>query len=213
MSKPVIPFWVDLLASISAVAAFAGVAAAGWRGALSQLVYYGSVVCFAITVIAGVSSQFRILGAHFTASPIGLRYAAVLSLRLGAAPWLWGSVGIVAAAVTLSYGDPLLYRLAGLMVLVGAGFIALGIGQWLTVRKTSTAALRNAPPAHPARAPKSASREIFSRRAHASRRKPAYALVVLRKNRCAYDERLRTDSPCTPTQPVRVCRDRANARS
>ena len=55
--------------------------------------------------------------------------------------------------------------------------------------------------ATPLHAPKSASSEIFSRRAHASRRKPAYALAVLRKNRCTYDE-ARQDRQSLQTDPV-----------
>jgi len=63
------------------------------------------------------------------------------------------------------------------------------------------AALRNAPPAHPARGPKSASREIFSNRDRAARRKPAYALAASRKNRRRYDE-ARQDRQSLQTDPV-----------
>jgi hypothetical protein len=55
--------------------------------------------------------------------------------------------------------------------------------------------------ASPLCAPKSASREIFSRRGRAARRKPAYALAALRKNRCTYDE-ARQDRQSLQTDPI-----------
>lgn len=66
---------------------------------------------------------------------------------------------------------------------------------------STAAALRNAPPAHPARGPKSASRKIFSESRRAARRKPAYALAASRENWRRYDE-ARQDRRFLQTDPV-----------
>ena len=62
-------------------------------------------------------------------------------------------------------------------------------------------AARDAPPAHPEHASKSASREIFAKRGSASRRRAAYAFVASRENACIY-EKSRQDRQSLQTDPV-----------
>ena len=64
-----------------------------------------------------------------------------------------------------------------------------------------TVALGSAARVRPVRRPKSASREIFSKRGRAARRKPAYALAASRKNWRRYDE-ARQDRQSLQTDPV-----------
>jgi hypothetical protein len=78
---------------------------------------------------------------------------------------------------------------------------ARGAAHAILTSVSTAAALRNAPSAHPARGPKSASREIFSKRGRAARRKPAYALEASRENWRRYDE-ARQDRQSLQTDPI-----------